>query len=30
MGQFQVHILAADNVLYEGPCESIVIPTLQG
>ena len=30
MGQFQVHILGADNVLYEGPCESIVIPTLQG
>ena len=30
MRQFQVSILAADNVLYEGPCESLVVPTLQG
>lgn len=30
MSQFQVFILAADNVLYEGPCESLVVPTLQG
>lgn len=30
MSQFQVFILAADNVLYEGPCESLVVPTSQG
>lgn len=30
MSPFQVSILAADNVLYEGPCESLVVPTLQG
>ena len=30
MSQFQVHILAADNVLYEGPCESLIVPTIQG
>lgn len=30
MSQFQVFILAADNVLYEGPCESLIVPTSQG
>lgn len=30
MNQFQVFILAADNVLYEGPCESLIVPTSQG
>jgi len=30
MSQFQVSILAADSVLYEGPCESLIVPTLQG
>lgn len=30
MSTFQVSILAADNVLYEGPCESLIVPTLQG
>jgi F-type H+-transporting ATPase subunit epsilon len=27
---FQVYILAADRAFYEGPCESIIVPTLQG
>lgn len=27
---FTVHILAADHVFYEGPCESIIIPTTNG
>lgn len=30
MSVFQVHILAADHVFYEGPCESLVVPALQG
>lgn len=30
MGTFQVFILAADCAFYEGPCESLVVPTLQG
>ena len=30
MSQFQVFILAADNVLYEGTCESLIVPTSQG
>lgn len=30
MSSFQVFILAADNVLYEGPCESLIVPTLEG
>ena len=30
MRQFKVHILAADRVMYEGPCESLVIPTPRG
>lgn len=28
--EFQVHILAADSPFYEGPCESLIVPTLQG
>jgi len=27
---FQVYILAADRAFYEGPCESLVIPTIDG
>ena len=30
MNTFTVHILAADKVLYEGDCESLVIPTPWG
>ena len=30
MNTFQVHILAADRTLYEGACESLVIPTGDG
>lgn len=30
MSRFQLSILAADSVLYEGPCESLVVPTPQG
>lgn len=30
MSTFQVFILAADRVFYEGPCESIVVPTSRG
>ncbi len=30
MGQFKIHILASDNAFYEGPCESLVVPTIRG
>lgn len=30
MSEFMVHILEADNPFYEGMCESIIIPTIQG
>ena len=30
MSTFTVHILAADKVLYEGECESMIIPTPWG
>ena len=30
METFQVHILAADHSFYEGPCESLTIPTSDG
>ena len=30
MDSFQVHILAADKTLYEGPCVSLTIPTSDG
>lgn len=30
MSRFQISILAADSVLYEGPCESLIVPTPQG
>lgn len=30
MKTFQVSILAADCVFYEGPCESLIVPTLEG
>lgn len=30
MGSFQVHILAADQTFYEGPCVSLTIPASDG
>ena len=30
MSQFRIHILASDNAFYEGPCESLVVPTIRG
>lgn len=30
MNTFQLHILAADKPFYEGPCESLRIPTIRG
>lgn len=30
MDTFQVHILAADRTVYEGPCVSLTIPTSDG
>ena len=30
MDTFQVHILAADKTLYEGPCVSLTVPTSDG
>lgn len=30
MNTFQVAILAADCAFYEGPCESLVVPTIDG
>lgn len=30
MAQFHVQILAADRTFYEGPCESITVPTSDG
>ena len=30
METFLVHILAADRTLYEGPCESLTVPTSDG
>ena len=30
MDTFQVHILAADRTLYEGPCVSLTVPTSDG
>lgn len=30
MAHFQVSILAADHSLYEGPCEMLIVPTLEG
>ncbi|MBR4761993.1 MAG: ATP synthase F1 subunit epsilon, partial [Clostridia bacterium] len=30
MNSFTIHILAADKVLYEGECESLIIPTPWG
>lgn len=30
MKQFDIQILAADHVFYEGPCESLNVPTTQG
>ena len=30
MREFNIHILASYNVFYEGPCESLVVPTIRG
>lgn len=30
MKQFSIHIYAADHVFYEGPCESLSVPTTHG
>jgi len=30
MKDFQIAILAADHPFYEGPCESVVVPTTEG
>lgn len=30
MNDFQVHILATNKVYYEGPCQSLVVPTPTG
>ena len=30
MRTFQLHILAADRVFFEGECESVVVPTASG
>jgi F-type H+-transporting ATPase subunit epsilon len=30
MSDFQVNILAADCPFYEGPCESLIVPTVEG
>ncbi len=30
METFQVHILAADHTIYEGPCVSLTVPTSDG
>lgn len=30
MNSFRVHILAADHTFYDGPCESLIVPTPDG
>ncbi len=30
MRSFKVHLLAASNTFYDGECESLIVPTLQG
>ena len=30
MNTFELHILAAERSLYEGPCESLIVPTTEG
>ena len=30
MASFQVHILAADHTFYQGPCQSLIVPTPEG
>ena len=30
MKEFEVNILAEDNVIYNGPCESLVVPSSRG
>lgn len=30
MNSFTIHILASEHLFYEGPCESLVVPTIRG
>ena len=30
MNTFELHILAAERSFYEGPCESLIVPTTEG
>ena len=30
MNSFNIHILSADRLFYEGPCESVVVPAIDG
>ena len=30
MNTFNIHILSADRLFYEGPCESVIVPALDG
>ena len=30
MNSFTIHILASEHSFYEGPCESLVVPTIRG
>ena len=30
MASFQVHILASDHTFYQGPCQSLIVPTPHG
>ena len=30
MNTFTIHILSADRLFYEGPCESVIVPALDG
>lgn len=30
MNSFNIHILASEHLFYEGPCESLVVPTIRG
>ena len=30
MNSFELHILAAERSFYEGPCESLILPTTEG
>lgn len=30
MNSFNIHILSADRLFYEGPCESVIVPSIDG